>query len=188
MFLKDGAIANYLLIEKGSGLVKRNLIVDMNGANSEAMITGLYQPDSTQRFIFVTHQNHNASQTKSDLMFKGVLDNNAYSLWQGNIFVAKDTTGADGYQMNNNLLLDRKAHAESIPGLEIIADDVRCSHGVTISNIDQEQLFYLKSRGIDETNGKQLIVDGYIREALQRVTSPRIVEFAKKSLGFAGYF
>lgn len=188
MFLKDGAIANYLLIEKGSGLVKRNLIVDMNGANSEAMITGLYQPDSTQRFIFDTHQNHNASQTKSDLMFKGVLDNNAYSLWQGNIFVAKDTTGADGYQMNNNLLLDRKAHAESIPGLEIIADDVRCSHGVTISNIDQEQLFYLKSRGIDETNGKQLIVDGYIREALQRVTSPRIVEFAKKSLGFAGYF
>jgi len=188
LFLKDGATANYLLIEKGSGLVKRNLSVDMNGASSEATITGLYQPGSTQKFIFDTHQNHNASRTKSDLMFKGVLDKNAYSLWQGNIFVAKGTTGADGYQMNNNLLLDRKAHAESIPGLEIIADDVRCSHGVTLSNIDQEQLFYLKSRGIDETNGKKLIVEGYIRDALQRIHSPKIVEFATKSLGFSGYF
>jgi Fe-S cluster assembly protein SufD len=188
IFLKDGASANYLLIEKGSGLVKRNLIIDMNGANSEATITGLYQPGSTQEFVYDTHQNHNASQTKSDLMFKGVLDKNAYSLWQGNIFVAKGTTGADGYQVNNNLLLDRKAHAESIPGLEIIADDVRCSHGVTLSNIDQDQLFYLKSRGIDETNGKQLIVDGFIRDALQRVQSPKMVEFAKKSLGFSGFF
>jgi Fe-S cluster assembly scaffold protein SufB len=88
--------------------------------------------------------------------------------------------------MNNNLLLDKNAHAESIPGLEIIADDVRCSHGVTISDIDQEQLFYLKSRGIDEKNGKQLIIDGFTRNAFQRIHTSKMIEAATKYLNISG--
>lgn len=187
-FLEQNAYANFLLIEKGGELVKRNLSVDLNREDSETVVTGLYHPHHSQNYFYNTHQNHNFSRTKSNLMFKGVLDSNAYTLWQGNIHVAKGTTGIDGYQVNNNLLLGQNAHAESIPGLEIIADDVRCSHGVTLSSIDQEQLFYLKSRGIDEKNGARLIVDGFTRGAIERVHSPRIIEYAHKILGIADIF
>jgi Fe-S cluster assembly protein SufD len=85
--------------------------------------------------------------------------------------------------MNNNLLLNPSAQAESIPGLEILADDVQCSHGVTISDIDPDQLFYLKSRGIDELTGKKLIVDGFTQDALRRVRSDELRDYAKNALG-----
>lgn len=187
-FLKDNASLNYLLIEQGGEVVKRKISIQLEGEEAAAVLTGLYTLSGDQKFIFDTHQNHLASKTMSNLLFKGVLDGSSYSLWKGNVFVAKDTQGADGYQMNNNLLLNSSAQAESIPGLEIIADDVRCSHGVTISDIDPDQLFYLKSRGIDEISGKKLIVDGYTRGALQRIRSNELRNYAKKELGFGEEF
>jgi Fe-S cluster assembly protein SufD len=187
-FLKDNASLNYLVIEQGGEVVKRKLSVQLEGKEAAAVLTGLYTLSGKQKFIFDTQQNHLASKTMSNLLFKGVLGGGSYSLWKGNVFVAKDTQGVDGYQMNNNLLLDSSAQAESIPGLEIFADDVRCSHGVTISDIDSDQLFYLKSRGIDEIAGKKLIVDGYSRGALQRVRSKELRDYAIKELGFGEEF
>ena len=183
-FLQEDASLNYLLIEQGGELVKRNLSIQLEGQEAAAELTGLYNLSGKQKIIFDTYQNHLASNTKSNLLFKGVMDEGSYSLWKGNVFVAKNTQGVDGYQMNNNLLINHSAQAESIPGLEIMADDVRCSHGVTISDIDHEQLFYLKSRGIGEIAGKKLIVDGFTRDALRRIRSDEIREYAKKELGF----
>jgi Fe-S cluster assembly protein SufD len=182
--LQEDASLNYLLIEQGGELVKRNLSIQLEGQEAAAELTGLYNLSGKQKIIFDTYQNHLASNTKSNLLFKGVMDEGSYSLWKGNVFVAKNTQGVDGYQMNNNLLINHSAQAESIPGLEIMADDVRCSHGVTISDIDHEQLFYLKSRGIGEIAGKKLIVDGFTRDALRRIRSDEIREYAKKELGF----
>ena len=187
-YLKDKASLNYLLIERGGEIVKRNISIQLEGEEATASLTGLYNLSGNQKFIFDTHQNHLASRTVSNLLFKGVLDESSYSLWKGNVFVAKNTQGVDGYQLNNNLLLNSSAQAESIPGLEIIADDVRCSHGVTISDIDPDQLFYLKSRGIDEIAGKKLIVDGFTRDVLRRIRSEDLRDYAKEELGFGEEF
>jgi Fe-S cluster assembly protein SufD len=87
------------------------------------------------------------------------------------IYVDKKALRTDGYQANHNLILSKTARIDAIPGLEILTDDVRCSHGVTITNIDEDQLFYLKSRGISEPNGVELIVSGFIQKALDRISS-----------------
>lgn len=181
-FLEYEGTVNAMTIDQGANLLKRNISVFLEGKSSSAKITGLYQPSRTQNYIFDTRQNHHASNTTSDLLFRGVLKDSAYSLWKGNVYVSKGTIGADGFQLNNNLLLDSAAHAESIPGLEIIAGDVKCSHGVTVSDIDEDQLFYLESRGIDRSVGTELIVGGFISGALERVKSPELRKYAMKKL------
>ncbi|MBM3138516.1 MAG: hypothetical protein FJZ98_10060 [Chloroflexi bacterium] len=183
-FLEEAASLNYLLIDRGGEIVKRNIKIHLEGENAAAELTALYTPSGKQKYIFDTHQNHLASNTMSNLLFKGVMDDDSYSLWKGNVYVAKETQGVDGYQMNNNLMMNPSAQAESIPGLEILADDVKCSHGVTISDIDEDQIFYLKSRGIEDIAGKKLIVDGFTQDALRRIGSVDLRDYAKKELGF----
>ena len=145
-------------------------------------MTGVYLPKSSQKYFYNTQQNHLASDTTSTLMFKGVLEDAAYTLWKGNIYVKECARGTDGYQLNNTLLLNPATHAESIPGLEISTDDVKCSHGVTLSSVDKDQLFYLQTRGIGEVEGKNLIVDGFIRSAFKRIKSTELQEYVRKYL------
>jgi Fe-S cluster assembly protein SufD len=116
-----------------------------------------------------TQQNHLAPHTTSDLLFKGALVGESQSVWQGMIYVAKNATKTDGYQTNRNLILDRRAKADSIPGLEILTDDVRCSHGATVGKIDQEQVYYLESRGLQRTEAERLIVEGFFDPIMQRI-------------------
>jgi len=164
------------IIDSGSEKVIRALSAELIEDGSSANITGLYTATENQSFFFDTAQNHLASNTTSDLLFKGVLKGNTNTLWKGNIFVEEGTHSADGYQMNNNLLLDTSAHTESIPGLEILTDDVRCSHGVTLSNIDRDQLFYLKSRGIDEVSAVALITNGFFESTFSRLKSEFFIQ------------
>jgi len=105
----------------------------------------------------------------SDLLFKGVIGKNAFTFWKGNIIVEPKTFGANGYQANKNLIIDESAKVESIPGLEIITNDVRCSHGVTIGNIDRNHMFYLQSRGINKEEAEKLIIDGFLSSAKNRI-------------------
>jgi len=170
------------LYDHGAKSVVRSLITELADNGSAVTITGLYSIKGNQSYTYDTTQNHYASNTTSDLLFKGVLRENSNVLWRGNIFVDNGTHAADGYQMNNNLLLDTSAKVESIPGLEILTDDVRCSHGVTIGNIDRDQVFYLKSRGIDEAFAIELIVNGFFESTLNRVNSDNLVGAIKKDL------
>jgi len=170
------------LYDHGAESVVRSLITELADNGSAVTITGLYSIKGNQSYTYDTAQNHYASNTISDLLFKGVLRENSNVLWRGNIFVDNGTHAADGYQMNNNLLLDAAAKAESIPGLEILTDDVRCSHGVTIGNIDRDQVFYLKSRGIDEEFAIELIVNGFFDSTLNRVNSDHLVGAIKEDL------
>jgi Fe-S cluster assembly protein SufD len=110
-----------------------------------------------------------APNTTSDLLYKGALTGHSRSVWQGMIYVAPGAFGTDGYQANKNLILSKHVHADSIPGLEILADDVRCTHGATVGKIDPEQLFYLQSRGIPEREAEQLIVMGFFAAILERI-------------------
>ena len=186
-FIETGAKLNYLLVEEGGQLVKRQMEFQLKGENSDATLSGIYHAGESRQFIYNTRQDHLASNTISDLLFKGVLSKNAYALWQGNIFVGDGTHGVDGYQMNRNLLLGENVQAQSIPGLEILTDDVKCSHGVAMSNIDEDQLFYLSSRGIDETTAARLIVGGFIEDGLKRMKDKWLHNFAAKMVGEIGW-
>jgi Fe-S cluster assembly protein SufD len=103
------------------------------------------------------------------LLFKGALKGRSRSVWQGMIYVAPAAQKTDGYQANRNLILDEAAHADSIPGLEILADDVRCTHGATVGKLEQEPLFYLKSRGIPQNDAERLVVEGFFDPIMQRI-------------------
>ncbi len=132
-------------------------------------MSGFYFSDGEQHFDHDTSQNHLARRTSSDLLFKGALKGNSRSVWQGMVYVAEGAQKTDGYQANRNLLLSENARADSIPGLEISADDVRCSHGATVGKIDPEPLFYLLSRGISKVDAERLVVEGFFDPIMQRI-------------------
>ncbi len=173
---------DYMLLEAAAKMSKRMLEVSLHGEGSQAQVTGIYQPQKEQVVVFDTHQNHLGSHSISDLLFNGVIADDAYSLWQGNVYVAAGTRGADGFQTNRNILMSPAAHAESIPGLEILADDVRCSHGVTLGNVDAEQVYYLQSRGIPQEEARKMIVSGFLQSAAARMHDNALLKIAQNEL------
>ena len=118
----------------------------------------------------------------SDLLFKGALKDHSRSVWQGMIYVAPGAQKTDGYQANPNLLLDSNARADSIPGLEIMADDVRCTHGATVGKIDPTEVFYLNSRGIPKETAERLIVEGFFDPVMQRIPFEGVRERLQQSI------
>lgn len=165
---RDGKI-DWVFGSVGSHLTKNFLDLDLAGRGSEGRMSGFYFTDDGQHLDHDTQQNHLAPNTTSDLLFKGALLGKSRSVWQGMIYVAPGADKTDGYQANRNLILNSESRADSIPGLEIKADDVRCSHGATIGKIDPEQVFYLLSRGIPQKEAEQLIVEGFFDPIMQRI-------------------
>jgi len=147
--------------------------VDLNarllgpGANSDML--GLYFGDGSQHFDFNTSQDHVTPNTASDLLYKGALDGSSRSVFRGIIRVHPGAQKTDAYQTNRNLLLSPKAHADSLPNLEIEADDVKCSHGATVGELDEDAKFYLMSRGLDRIAAERLVVLGFLGEVLSRL-------------------
>jgi Fe-S cluster assembly protein SufD len=153
----------------GTHLTKNFSDIDLVEPGAEGRISGFYFTNGNQHLDHDTQQNHLAGNTTSDLLYKGALMDNSRSVWQGMIYVAPGADGTDGYQANRNLLLSKGPRADSIPGLEILADDVRCTHGATVGKIDENELFYLYSRGIPEAEAKQLIVMGFFEHIMNRI-------------------
>lgn len=154
----------------GSRLTKNFSELDLVGEGATGRMSGFYFTDGEQHLDHDTQQNHLAPHTTSDLLFKGALKDRSRSVWQGMIYVAKNAQRTDGYQANRNLVLSEKARADSIPGLEILADDVRCTHGATVGKIDEDQVFYLRSRGIPYEDAERLIVEGFFDPIMQRIS------------------
>ncbi|GAP06548.1 iron-regulated ABC transporter permease protein SufD [Anaerolinea thermolimosa] len=153
----------------GSHLTKNFSEIDLVGEGAVGKMSGFYFTDHDQHLDHDTQQNHLASHTTSDLLFKGALLHESRSVWQGMIYVAPGAQKTDGYQANRNLVLSRKARADSIPGLEILADDVRCTHGATVGKIDEEQIFYMMARGIPRKIAERTIVGGFFDPIMQRI-------------------
>ncbi len=153
----------------GSRLTKNFSELDLAGEGATGRMSGFYFTDGSQHLDHDTQQNHLAPHTTSDLLFKGALKGQSRSVWQGMIYVAPGAQKTDGYQANRNLVLSNGARANSIPGLEILADDVRCTHGATVGKLEQEPLFYLKSRGIPDREAEKLIVEGFFDPIMQRI-------------------
>ncbi len=165
---RDGNI-DWIFGAMGSRLTKNFSDLELAGQGSSGRMSGFYFTDDHQHLDHDTQQNHLAPNTTSDLLFKGALLGSSRSVWQGMIYVAPGAMKTDGYQANRNLVLSEKARADSIPGLEILADDVRCTHGATVGKIDEDQVFYLRSRGVRRREAERLIVEGFFDPIMQRI-------------------
>jgi Fe-S cluster assembly protein SufD len=165
---RDGQL-DWIFGAIGSKLTKNFSELDLAGEGSTGRMSGFYFTDGHQHLDHDTQQNHLAPHTTSDLLFKGALRGNSRSVWQGMIYVAKGAEKTDGYQANRNIVLDEGARADSIPGLEILADDVRCTHGATVGRLEEEPVFYLRSRGIPKTDAERLVVEGFFDPIMQRI-------------------
>jgi Fe-S cluster assembly protein SufD len=153
----------------GSKKGKTRIENDLAGPGATSRVTGAYFADGDQHLDYDTFQEHIAPSTTSDFAFKGALRDRATAVWRGMIRVEPDAQKTNAYQENRNLLLSEKAHADSIPGLEIMANDVRCTHGATIGQVDREQLFYLMARGLSRAEAERLIVRGFFADILDRI-------------------
>jgi Fe-S cluster assembly protein SufD len=154
---------------------------DLAGPGATSRVTGAYFADGDQHLDYDTFQEHIAPNTESDFAFKGALRERATAVWRGMIRVEEDAQKTNAYQENRNLLLSNEAHADSIPGLEIMANDVRCTHGATLGRIDREQLFYLMARGLSRAEAERLIVRGFFQDVLDRIE----LEPVREALGAA---
>ena len=153
----------------GTHLTKNFSDINLMEPGAMGRMSGFYFTSGHQHLDHDTQQNHLAQNTTSDLLYKGALKDQSRSVWQGMIYVAPGAIGTDGYQANRNLVLSKGARADSIPGLEILADDVRCTHGATVGKVDEDQLFYLYSRGIPEKEAERLIVMGFFAPIMARI-------------------
>jgi len=153
----------------GSKSGKIRIQNDLSGPGATSRVTGAYFADGEQHLDYDTFQEHIAPSTESDFAFKGALRESARAVWRGMIRVEQDAQKTNAYQENRNLLLSPEAHADSIPGLEIMANDVRCTHGATLGRVNREELFYLMARGLSRAEAERLIVRGFFQDVLDRI-------------------
>ena len=153
----------------GSKKGKIRIENDLAGQGGTSRVTGAYFADGAQHLDYDTLQRHIAPNTTSDFAFKGALRDKARAVWRGMIRVEEDAQKTNAYQENRNLLLSPDAHADSIPGLEIKANDVRCTHGATVSQVDRDELFYCMARGLSRGEAERLIVRGFYQEIFDRI-------------------
>ncbi|GAB4170042.1 MAG: Fe-S cluster assembly protein SufD [Calditrichia bacterium] len=158
----------------GAGWGKTSFETKLTGENAQTILDGIYFANQKQHLDQKTMQYHDSPYTYSNLNYHGVVADKAHTIYQGMIRAEKDANKVDAYQSNKNLVLSEAARADSIPGLEILANDLSCSHGATVGQIDPEQLFYLLSRGVPEEDARHLIVSGFLREVVMRIPSEKM--------------
>ena len=164
---RDGAVDWVVLgLGSGNGKIFQNTILDGPGADGK--VTGAYATRGRQHVDFDTTQEHAAPNCTSDLAFRGILADRSSAVWRGMIKVDPHAQQTDAFQESRNLLLSKKAHADAIPGLEILANDVSCTHAAAIAQIDADQLFYLMARGLKRELAERLVVEGFLAELVER--------------------
>jgi Fe-S cluster assembly protein SufD len=155
----------------GGGLSKINTGTVLRGKGASSRMTGIIFSDGVKNTDYHTRHHHKSGDTYSDLDFRVVLKNKSKSAYTGLIRIEKDAANCEAYQENRNLLLNEGTRAESIPELEILTDQVQCSHGATMGPVDPEMIFYLKSRGLSESLAVRLIIEGFFKSALEKSPS-----------------
>ncbi|HZO78989.1 MAG TPA: Fe-S cluster assembly protein SufD [Solirubrobacteraceae bacterium] len=164
---RDGVL-DWVALGFGSGAGRVRMETRLGGPGAEARVTGAYAAHGRQHLDFDTTQEHAAPNTTSDLAFRGVLSGRATAVWKGNIIVDPGAQKTDAFQESRNLLISKRAHADAIPGLEIQANDVRCTHAAAVAQVDPEQLFYLRSHGLPENLAKRLVIEGFLAALVER--------------------
>jgi Fe-S cluster assembly protein SufD len=165
----------------GAKLAKVNQHVALAGAGATAQVNGVMFTEGKQHLAYNTLQHHEAPHCRSDLLYKAALQDDSRTVWRGMIRVDVGAQKTDGYQRNDNLMLSEHARSDSIPGLEILADDVRCTHGSTTGRVDDEQLFYARCRGLTRKEAVRMVVTGFFQQVFDRIT----IDSVREALGHA---
>ncbi len=165
-----------LVVNLGATVSRVDLNARLEGPGSRSDMLGLYFARGDQHFDHNTRQDHVSPNANSDLLYKGALYDRSKTVFRGIIRVFPKAQRTDAYQTNRNLLLSEDAEAVSLPNLEIEADDVKCSHGATVGQLDEEELFYLQSRGLNKRQAERLVIFGFFGEVLDRLPLPGVVE------------
>jgi len=178
---RDGRL-DWAALGFGSANGKVRMETKLAGPGSEARVTGGYAGGPGQHLDYDTTQEHAAPNTNSDLAFRGVLAAGSTAVWRGMIKVDPGAQQTDAFQESRNLLLSPEAHADAIPGLEILADDVRCTHAAAVAQVDKDQLFYLTSRGLGDEDAKALIIEGFLESLVERLAEGPVRDSISEAL------
>ena len=166
----------------GGALVRNDLNVNLNGTGSEVSLNGLYVGDKVQHIDSNIRVSHNAPDTSSHQVYRGILDGSWRGVFRGHIEVKSNAQQTNAVQENHNLMLSRQAEADSMPQLEIYADDVRCAHGATIGQLDDDSMFYLQSRGIQKLDAKKILTHAFAKEVLNKLEPTSCREYLNNRL------
>jgi Fe-S cluster assembly protein SufD len=167
----------------GSRLAKVNQHVAMDGPGAWVQVNGVMFTQGKQHLSYHTHQHHQAASCNSDLLYKTALQDDSRTVWRGMIKVDQHAQKTNAYQRNDNLMLSRDARADSIPGLEIEADDVRCTHGSTSGRVDEEQIFYAMTRGYTRKEAIRMIVTGFFQQVFDRIPTESVRDALGEAIG-----
>jgi Fe-S cluster assembly protein SufD len=174
---KDSTFSINTLTLDGT-LVRNNLNIEVNGENCNTHLNGTYLLKDNQHVDNHTIVDHKAPHCESNELYKGVIDDKATAVFNGKVFVRKDSQKINAFQSNANVLLSDNATINSKPELEIYADDVKCSHGSTTGQLDEEAVFYLRARGISEKSARHLMVAAFIEDVIQKIESKEVIDFS----------
>lgn len=176
------ATVNSLMVAFGAGLVKTNVESRLVAPGGTSEMLGVQFGDGTQHFDYHTLQEHAAPSTTSDLLYKGALKDKARSVFSGLIRAEEGAQKTNAFQLNRNLILSEGARADSMPKLEILANDLRCTHGASTSRLNEEQIFYLMSRGLRRAAAVRMMVDGFFAEIFDRIPLEMIRERLSRAI------
>jgi len=172
--LEHNSIAETFIFSTGSKFIKNEINCNLNDKYSSAFINGIINLKDDQHHEIKTNVNHLAENTKSHQLIKSTLNNNSKGVYQGKIFVNSRAQKTDGYQLSKALLLNENTEFDAKPELEIYADDVKCSHGSTSGNLDENAIFYLMSRGLSYQQSRKLLINGFLLDVVEKVTDLEI--------------
>ena len=170
MDIDHNGLAETFILSTGSKFIKNEINCNLNDQYSSAFINGIINLKDDQHHEIKTNINHLAENTKSYQLIKSVLNNNSKGVYQGKIFVNSKAQKTDGYQLSKALLLNENTEFDAKPELEIYADDVKCSHGSTSGNLDEDTIFYLMSRGLSYQQSRKLLINGFLLDVVEKVT------------------
>lgn len=170
----------YFILSKGSKFAKHDINCSLNNNHGSVAINGIIDLDNKKHHEIKTAINHNEENCKSYQLIKSVLNENSKGVYQGKIYVNSKAQKTDGYQLSRALLLNDDVEFNAKPELEIYADDVKCSHGSTSGNIDENSIFYLMSRGLSHAQSKKLLTNGFLNEAIEKITNESVKSLVKK--------
>lgn len=180
--LAEGARAKLLFVASTSGSVSYDYRVELNGAGAEAELWGVFVARERGVAKVHTDMRHNVADCHSNQQVRGVADDEGYGLFEGLVYVAPDAQRTEAYQQSRNVLLSPTARIQTLPQLEIYADDVKCSHGATVGQMNEEQIYYMRQRGLSEEDARKLQLGGFIRQVLDRVDDEALREEMERLL------
>jgi len=182
--LEHNSLAETFIFSTGSRFIKNEVNCNLNDQYSSAFINGIINLIDNQHHEIKTNINHLAENTKSYQLIKSVLNDNSKGVYQGKIFVNSKAQKTDGYQLSRALLLNENSEFDAKPELEIYADDVKCSHGSTSGNLDENSIFYLRSRGLSYKQSKELLINGFLMDVIEKITDLEVKSLIKNLMGF----